>query len=223
MFPHVFASVFYVFFSQRYAPRRFLFFFFLMIRRPPRSTLFPYTTLFRSLVDHRRIPTVLPRGPCVQSHRLAKQIRHVWAPRRGEPDTGGHGRLLRAQAGATRTLGPIPAPGAPAGDRGGPGGVAVDPRAAEVSQRVLLRHAHQRHQKYHVDYSPLLTYHFKSLGRPRALRPRYSPNQNECLVHVAFTLSLWQRLGMLGRRSPIGGVVTAWPALGLLGVARKRR
>src|SRR3712207_9136020 len=27
----------------------FFFFFFLMIRRPPRSTLFPYTTLFRSL------------------------------------------------------------------------------------------------------------------------------------------------------------------------------
>src|SRR5258705_9211305 len=27
---------------------RLLFFFFLMIRRPPRSTLFPYTTLFRS-------------------------------------------------------------------------------------------------------------------------------------------------------------------------------
>src|SRR3712207_8728063 len=26
-------------------------FFFLMIRRPPRSTLFPYTTLFRSRVD----------------------------------------------------------------------------------------------------------------------------------------------------------------------------
>src|SRR2546430_17388616 len=30
------------------APSRYLFFFFLMIRRPPRSTLFPYTTLFRS-------------------------------------------------------------------------------------------------------------------------------------------------------------------------------
>src|SRR5256885_17218184 len=27
-----------------------LFFFFLMIRRPPRSTLFPYTTLFRSRI-----------------------------------------------------------------------------------------------------------------------------------------------------------------------------
>src|SRR2546423_12334675 len=29
----------------------FFFFFFLMIRRPPRSTLFPYTTLFRSFAD----------------------------------------------------------------------------------------------------------------------------------------------------------------------------
>src|SRR3712207_9108500 len=28
------------------------FFFFLMIRRPPRSTLFPYTTLFRSVQEH---------------------------------------------------------------------------------------------------------------------------------------------------------------------------
>src|SRR5438105_14660080 len=31
-----------------FAPHSFLYFFFLMIRRPPRSTLFPYTTLFRS-------------------------------------------------------------------------------------------------------------------------------------------------------------------------------
>src|SRR5438874_7224715 len=45
------------------------FFFFLMIRRPPRSTLFPYTTLFRS---HR-----LPRGRGADGrledpHRLAR-------------------------------------------------------------------------------------------------------------------------------------------------------
>src|SRR5215831_20789586 len=34
----------------------FFFFFFLMIRRPPRSTLFPYTTLFRSAghLDRRK-------------------------------------------------------------------------------------------------------------------------------------------------------------------------
>src|SRR2546430_16431694 len=35
---------------------RGLLFFFLMIRRPPRSTLFPYTTLFRSHVIADRIP-----------------------------------------------------------------------------------------------------------------------------------------------------------------------
>src|SRR6266480_6948429 len=34
----------------------FFFFFFLMIRRPPRSTLFPYTTLFRSFSRNRRSP-----------------------------------------------------------------------------------------------------------------------------------------------------------------------
>src|SRR4051794_41907079 len=33
------------------------FFFFLMIRRPPRSTLFPYTTLFRSDVVESGPPT----------------------------------------------------------------------------------------------------------------------------------------------------------------------
>src|SRR3712207_7873472 len=61
---------------------RFLFFFFLMIRRPPRSTLFPYTTLFRShpvrpvfhnqFLDYvqfvRREPTVeLHQHGCVTS------------------------------------------------------------------------------------------------------------------------------------------------------------
>ena len=33
----------------------FGFFFFLMIRRPPRSTLFPYTTLFRSGDESQRV------------------------------------------------------------------------------------------------------------------------------------------------------------------------
>src|SRR5208337_5276744 len=33
----------------------FCFFFFLMIRRPPRSTLFPYTTLFRSSRRYRSV------------------------------------------------------------------------------------------------------------------------------------------------------------------------
>src|SRR2546427_6066121 len=38
------------------------FFFFLMIRRPPRSTLFPYTTLFRSGVDDRVSLALVPHA-----------------------------------------------------------------------------------------------------------------------------------------------------------------
>src|SRR5436853_3179506 len=44
----------------------FSFFFFLMIRRPPRSTLFPYTTLFRSRAaggPPAACPAELPRRP----------------------------------------------------------------------------------------------------------------------------------------------------------------
>src|SRR2546430_3963368 len=69
-----------------------LFFFFLMIRRPPRSTLFPYTTLFRSAdrVPARRrsgqpasrhvVPRVRSRGhlrhvPALRRHRLGSQDR----------------------------------------------------------------------------------------------------------------------------------------------------
>src|SRR5690242_21402153 len=36
----------------------YFFFFFLMIRRPPRSTLFPYTTLFRSPTCRSKMPRV---------------------------------------------------------------------------------------------------------------------------------------------------------------------
>src|SRR5687767_16037788 len=46
----------------------FSFFFFLMIRRPPRSTLFPYTTLFRS-VGVTRLPAPGPRGEIAARRR----------------------------------------------------------------------------------------------------------------------------------------------------------
>src|SRR2546426_5857356 len=53
-------------------------FFFLMIRRPPRSTLFPYTTLFRSLRSHQgrrfRHVAALQRRPQL-AFRGATQIR----------------------------------------------------------------------------------------------------------------------------------------------------
>src|SRR3712207_7052998 len=44
-----------------------MFFFFLMIRRPPRSTLFPYTTLFRSLTTDT--PVLL--APAAQLQEVA--------------------------------------------------------------------------------------------------------------------------------------------------------
>src|SRR2546430_13448615 len=47
----------------------FFFFFFLMIRRPPRSTLFPYTTLFRSVRFSVTAPMVPATG---RSRRLAR-------------------------------------------------------------------------------------------------------------------------------------------------------
>src|SRR6266566_3449190 len=48
----------------------YFFFFFLMIRRPPRSTLFPYTTLFRSRVlrPHRHSARGRERPPVVPGH-----------------------------------------------------------------------------------------------------------------------------------------------------------
>src|SRR2546429_7150144 len=47
----------------------FFFFFFLMIRRPPRSTLFPYTTLFRSPHDCHRGARGPGRRPTTGSAR----------------------------------------------------------------------------------------------------------------------------------------------------------
>src|SRR5574337_910684 len=50
-----------------------LFFFFLMIRRPPRSTLFPYTTLFRSReigVLRNVEPPTRPRLECLRETGL---------------------------------------------------------------------------------------------------------------------------------------------------------
>src|SRR2546430_8821790 len=53
-----------------------VFFFFLMIRRPPRSTLFPYTTLFRSHV-----------GPVVRVSRIERDGHAAAADRRDRKST----------------------------------------------------------------------------------------------------------------------------------------
>src|SRR5580704_19114345 len=52
----------------------FVFFFFLMIRRPPRSTLFPYTTLFRS-TSYRRTAGTRRCCPAIHRRRDRKSTR----------------------------------------------------------------------------------------------------------------------------------------------------
>src|SRR3712207_8694580 len=45
-----------------------------MIRRPPRSTLFPYTTLFRSAVVGAQIATVIAQNPTLVAQVPALQV-----------------------------------------------------------------------------------------------------------------------------------------------------
>src|SRR5438309_11111126 len=60
------------------------FFFFLMIRRPPRSTLFPYTTLFRSSGSRSAAPLLHnARRPCATATTAAC---HRPAGRRGRSE-----------------------------------------------------------------------------------------------------------------------------------------
>src|SRR2546421_12984426 len=67
----------------------FFFFFFLMIRRPPRSTLFPYTTLFRSVL-HR-----LGDGQHLQRERLTFH-RHVALDRKSTRLNSSHDQISYA-------------------------------------------------------------------------------------------------------------------------------
>src|SRR6266581_6276464 len=55
------------------------FFFFLMIRRPPRSTLFPYTTLFRSLL-RGAWPTARVTVPCPARKRSEEHTSELQSP-----------------------------------------------------------------------------------------------------------------------------------------------
>src|SRR5258707_12616087 len=50
------------------------FFFFLMIRRPPRSTLFPYTTLFRSIDEGELEHVIREYGEERYARRIAEAI-----------------------------------------------------------------------------------------------------------------------------------------------------
>src|SRR5256885_3784885 len=55
--------------SSRFLPPCFVFFF-LMIRRPPRSTLFPYTTLFRSQEGTGPFPALMEQDRGLPTHTV---------------------------------------------------------------------------------------------------------------------------------------------------------
>src|SRR3712207_7414231 len=72
-------------------------FFFLMIRRPPRSTLFPYTTLFRSRCHLRAPASRRPDGRGAlragrREHDRAAARHRAAAPRRLRPPAAGDRR-----------------------------------------------------------------------------------------------------------------------------------
>src|SRR5438034_5726153 len=71
-------------------PLSFSYLFFLMIRRPPRSTLFPYTTLFRSARRTLIVAKLNPRA-------FPEQVDFVTSPGQGR---GGRGRRELGMPGA---------------------------------------------------------------------------------------------------------------------------
>src|SRR5687767_15668112 len=75
--------------------RRCTRFFFLRIRRPPRSTLFPYTTLFRSGISSRRQVDLkgdraARRVALIDQHQSDERTQQQ---SRGDEEDGGHGQL----------------------------------------------------------------------------------------------------------------------------------
>src|SRR2546430_5827063 len=73
--------MFVVLFLYKEAAGLVLSFFFLMIRRPPRSTLFPYTTLFRS-------DPLQPHQGGLRRRRRPHRLRRPQAGARGPPRPG---------------------------------------------------------------------------------------------------------------------------------------
>src|SRR5256885_5434225 len=67
---------------QSPAPWTYFFFFFLMIRRPPRSTLFPYTTLFRSHLPRQTSPSAQNKSAPSRPRSNSQVVPLNWTDRK---------------------------------------------------------------------------------------------------------------------------------------------
>src|SRR2546430_15112875 len=99
-----------------------------MIRRPPRSTLFPYTTLFRSLATpdapHRIVGVAEQEDARPRGDRACERVEiHLVAPARGpcqvhrvhrDPDVAGHAEERRVEGGGGEDSAPPRGGGTPA-------------------------------------------------------------------------------------------------------------
>src|SRR2546427_5200714 len=68
-----------------------------MIRRPPRSTLFPYTTLFRSLED-ALVERLAPRVQGLELARDARRVVRIVGEQQPQPRSEEHTSELQSQS-----------------------------------------------------------------------------------------------------------------------------
>src|SRR5260221_657766 len=116
-----------------------------MIRRPPRSTLFPYTTLFRSWHDRHRAPTLQRRGlrvgDTVETKRavqrfLAVRMRSLNDPHQGSLPTVQTVTPLTAQRFRDRRLNDLRSAARPTRSTGTDASVTFRPLILTPAQRV---------------------------------------------------------------------------------------
>src|SRR3989449_7472941 len=183
-------------------------FFFLMIRRPPRSTLFPYTTLFRSHQrrgDHRRRARVRVRHECRGAHtdvdHRAARRGHEWRPDRARLHARGDGlrRLELAPSGGLAVGRRLGAPRAAV--RGSQGRA---PRAVDRSHGVLG----YRHGRAGVPRGPVRGAAGAAGAPSLALPPMAVPSldtEHPGIRVIAEVASVLQA-GLPARGAPHGGV-----------------
>src|SRR6266550_7010859 len=111
-----------------------------MIRRPPRSTLFPYTTLFRSAAEGPRYRHGVPELRALSTHERARQLGvRVAQPSRARSRDRGRGQPCRADSVDRTVARPPPAPAVwrPAAARGPRPLYRAQPQGLSVRRAVV--------------------------------------------------------------------------------------